>query len=717
MVDAKRWLTAPALAALAGIALSGCEASQDGDYKNFPKPAETFTAQFAPTAAIPTLPFPIDLFFGGTKDGTLEIPATYSPMTIAPAALNTLDGFSTSASMITRFNLPIDGSSLSGTSVRLVELYLSNSNKGPAQGAELPPGVTSPVKRVLAYGSDYKAVVSAAVDSNGQTLEITPLKPLTPSTGTTNIGYLVLITNGVKDVNGSSAQQSADYAAIKAAPADCSTFSPTTQALAYGACRFAKWQLTIAQGLGVNPADVVLSWSFSTQSTEDTIKALAATVPAQAIAAQPTGLTTKQASAALAGKANIYVGTTVVPYYSKKPANANDASVLSSFWVSATPPPAAFFPNATAPHFITRFNPVPVAQGGNTTIPLLVTVPNATANAANGGCTKPAAGWPVVIFMHGFLQKRTDALGVADGYADACFVVAAIDYPLHGITDTTSPFYQATNERTFNLDLINNTTNASGPDGKIDGSGVHLLNAVVGSPLMGRDALRQGIADVGVLAKSLASLDLTGDAVSDIDGTRVHYIGMSFGAILGAAQAKYNPNVRTVALSAPGGTWTKIMLESPYYSPQVRSRVMETFAKNPATVSFPENGASFLQLFRELQTVVDPGDPFNHICNCAGAKPLFMQKIKGDTVVPNSTTDVLINAVNATKLKSGVNPVAAGQPAYVTLTVGSHGSIIDPSTSAAATVELQTQAVKFATSATQAGGPFLVITNPAIVEQ
>jgi len=306
---------------------------------------------------------------------------------------------------------------------------------------------------------------------------------------------------------------------------------------------------------------------------------------------------------------------------------------------------------------------------------------------------------------------------VADGYADACFVVAAIDYPLHGVTNTANPFYQAASERTFNVDLINNTTGAAGSDGKIDGSGVHVLASVVSSPLMGRDTLRQGIVDVGVLSKSLAGLDLTGDNVSDIDGARVHYLGLSFGAILGASQAKYNPNVRTVALSAPGGTWTKMALESPYFSPQIRSGVVANFAKNPASANFPENGASFMQFFREVQTVVDPGDPFNHVCNCASAKPLFMQKIKGDIVVPNSATDLLINAVNATKVKSGVNAVAAGQPAYVTLTVGSHGSIIDPSASLAAMVELQTQAIKFAASANQPGGPFLVITNPAIVEQ
>ena len=145
--------------------------------------------------------------------------------------------------------------------------------------------------------------------------------------------------------------------------------------------------------------------------------------------------------------------------------------------------------------------------------------------------------------------------------------------------------------------------------------------------------------------------------------------------------------------------------------------MLANFAKNPASASFPDNGASFQQFFREVQTLIDPGDPANHICNCASAKPLFIQKVKGDTVVQNAATDYLLNTVAAIKLKSGVNAVAAGKPAYVTMTAGGHGSLFDPTASVAATVEMQTQAVKFAASANQPGGPFVVITNPAIVEQ
>ena len=81
-----------------------------------------------------------------------------------------------------------------------------------------------------------------------------------------------------------------------------------------------------------------------------------------------------------------------------------------------------------------------------------------------------------------------------------------------------------------------------------------------------------------------------------------------------------------------------------------------------------------------------------------------------DQVVPNSATARLISAsaylpapltaVPLTQLPSPaapgpqVNP--AGFRAFVNFTVGSHGSIIDPTTDGAATVEMQTEAISFA---------------------
>jgi hypothetical protein len=60
--------------------------------------------------------------------------------------------------------------------------------------------------------------------------------------------------------------------------------------------------------------------------------------------------------------------------------------------------------------------------------------------------------------------------------------------------------------------------------------------------------------------------------------------------------------------------------------------------------------------------------------------------------------------------------VGPGQGAYVAFTKGSHGSLFDPTASLAATVEMQRQSVLFALSAVQPGGPFVVITDPTVIE-
>ena len=100
-----------------------------------------------------------------------------------------------------------------------------------------------------------------------------------------------------------------------------------------------------------------------------------------------------------------------------------------------------------------------------------MTVPN-----AKSGQRKPAGGWPAVIFQHGITRNRTDLFALADALSFVGFAAIAIDMPLHGVTDKTNPFYAKGLERTFDLDLVNNATGASGADGVIDPSGSYFIN-------------------------------------------------------------------------------------------------------------------------------------------------------------------------------------------------------------------------------------------------
>jgi pimeloyl-ACP methyl ester carboxylesterase len=459
----------------------------------------------------------------------------------------------------------------------------------------------------------------------------------------------------------------------------------------------------------------VLSFSFSTQATRDTMNALAnpsVTTP-QSIAVQNTGATTQALIPELSGHANVYVGTFTIPYYLTRPTQASPRAPLTQPW-QGNPSPL----DATS-RLLTRFNPLPVATE-TIQIPILVTVPNASSP---GHGTKPAGGWPVVVFQHGLTRNRLDALALADSAADAGdYVVVSIDLPLHGIAGPTAKggaLYQAGKERTFDLDLVDNSTGASQPDGKIDTSGTHFVN--VPAPLVTRDNLRQAAVDLLALTRSLPNLDLTGDGIGDVDPTRIHFIGHSLGGIVGGVYlgTAGAAEVRTGELANAGGVVAQTIFDSPAFGPRIKQGL--------AAQGITEGSTLYAQFIRDAQTVVDAGDPVNYIATAASVRPLLLLQVVGggtlpsggpsppDQVVVNSATQRLIAAAALPRISTqGQNAVSAG---YVNFLLGDHGSIIDPSSnalsSAATTAEMQTESLLFANDL----GARITIANPSVVQQ
>jgi len=121
----------------------------------------------------------------------------------------------------------------------------------------------------------------------------------------TGTGYLVFLTDGITDSSGNHAVPDADYATIKAALPSCAMISDATL---HGICRLTGAHMLIAQGLGLNPAHIVLSFSFTTESTVDTLALISATATAQTITVQhPPGFTTAALGLGLPGHADLYV--------------------------------------------------------------------------------------------------------------------------------------------------------------------------------------------------------------------------------------------------------------------------------------------------------------------------------------------------------------------------------------------------------------------------
>jgi pimeloyl-ACP methyl ester carboxylesterase len=680
-------------------------------------PPTSNTALFQPSAGL--LPYPTDLYFAGSTDGTLNIQPANALMP-NQAAVNALDGFSTNAVIRERFGGALNPASFTPTSIIIVPVTTDNTTKA----------TTGVLGAPLVMGTDFTAATATDAGVGPSILEITPLHPLMPSTCISNgqflgancktgTGYLVILTNGITDASGNAAVPDSDYAAIQAALASGGAKCPgITDTTLNQICQLTGAQLQIATALGINPANIVLTFSFTTESTADTLQLLSATAQPTSIKVNPTGITTKQVNPLLPGHANVYVGVLSIPYYLSK------SAPLTGNWQA---PPFPLDPTSTN---VTRYNPLPVATQ-TLLIPVLATVPNAQATA---GATPPAGGWPVLVFQHGITRSREDMFGLADSFADAGYAVVAIDLPLHGVTNTADPLYAtAANplyaglglpasgsiERTFDLDVENNTTGAAGADGKIDPSGSHFINLT--SLLTSRDNLREGTADLITLARTLPTLSF--GAAGGVNGNALHYLGHSLGGIVGGTfMAVVGPDISTATLASPGGGVAQLLIDSPTFAPEINAGLAAQGLQPGTTL--------YAQFFRDAQTVVDSGDPLNFIALATAQHPIHLLQVVGsssslpDQVVPNSATMRLITASGYGPLgANGVltripapaapGPVlnAAGFRAYVNFTQGDHGSIIDDVVPAV-TEEMQGEAISFAASA----GQEILISVPAVIQ-
>ena len=334
------------------------------------------------------------------------------------------------------------------------------------------------------------------------------------------------------------------------------------------------------------------------------------------------------------------------------------------------------------------------------TIPLLMTIPNTSA--------KPANGWPVVIFQHGITQNRTNLLAVADALAGAGYAAIAIDLPLHGVTDTTNPLYQATLERTFNVDYVGQNEDgvitSTGPDGVIDSSGKHYIN--LASLLTSRDNVRQSASDLLALQNSLIGLNST----IDIDESKVAFVGHSLGTI--AAFGFLNNTVlESVTLAMPGGGIAELLNNSPEFAGEIEAGL--------ASKGIMKGTAAYSSFILATQTVLDDADPINYAMNVGATQNILAMEVVGngtegtsDQVIPNSVataplagTEPLLTYMQTTNLTTttGVKPNQAAR-----FTVGGHSSILKPDV---ATLEMQTEMASFVGSA----GSTVLVTDESLL--
>jgi hypothetical protein len=524
------------------------------------------------------------------------------------------------------------------------------------------------------------------------------------------------------------------------------------------------YRVTVAENAG-NPSAAIqaLKDEHSLNETQaQGVYALATSLQTpgpRAVSLPGPGLPIEKFVPAFAGSsATVLTGTIDLPYYLEAPAgaytsvpptpaaesylctpaSANDATCIAlktsagntiiSQW-SADELPAIL--GALAPSTnVTRLYPF-AKKNGMRKAPVLVVKPDA------GDYPEPTNGYPVIIYQHGIFGDRTNSLAVANTMASAGFVTVAIDLPLHGvmptdlISGTTKPIFasllgakgtdisgmdadtqasviggETVAERHFGLTNVANgfsPTAVSGTDASLNGSGSLFFNLI--HLQTARDNSRQAVMDLLNLNASLGSLDIDGVSdATDIDVSKVHYIGHSLGGIIGTVFVATNnlngslhpegngnaalPIITETVLGMPGSAIPRLLEASAAFGPAIKGPV--TTPRDLGGFGLTENSESYNQLFYVFQGSLDSADPasfaqtMSGISTAAGLKYMVIESI-GDIVVPNSATSPLAGTeplaalLGTTQIDTGTSDYSSGK-FFVKFNDAdsSHGSIATP---------------------------------------
>lgn len=611
------------------------------------------------------IPYPNNLLFSGSIDGTLNIPYDpQAPEADVKAALNTLDGFSTVSPISVTITAEMDPGTLAGN----VHLFKVKTITEPSSGV---PAVVA-TEKALTYGEEFVATI------RGLKLVILPLIPLEGDSS-----YMVVLTDGIANAAGQRLYADATTRMLNGTQrlADTNgnptvyfhpdaTVNAQTAAQLEGLRQLTQLMIAQAEAGGIARERIVMTWSFDTQSIGKVARALADHNASGTLTLQPIGLTSSQLiglagedNSSFSGNADVYAGTLAqLPYYLGVPTEDAPTAPLDETF-----------------DFVPDSGDLPQVRD-NRTIPVLSTVPR-TMEA-------PESGWPVVIFQHGIFENRTNLLAIAEAFASEGFAAVAIDLPLHGITDISNPLYMASLERTFALDLIDNGSLLPIPDGKTDPSGTHYLN--IYDLLVARDNLRQSTSDLLTLQNALSS------AVGiSFDAARVAFVGHSMGT-LAAFGYLANASLETVTLGMPGGGIAELLNHSQRYGPVIEAAL----AANGILKGTPEYDAFIVA----AQTIVDDADPVNYALGAGKKQTMFIVGVKEDDLIPNSVptaplagTRPLITLTSSTDINlsaaPGLLPVTGN--AAVCFAIGDHVSFLDPRPNLDVTVEMQTQTASF----------------------
>jgi hypothetical protein len=334
------------------------------------------------------------------------------------------------------------------------------------------------------------------------------------------------------------------------------------------------------------------------------------------------------------------------------------------------------FGQFTSPDYQTAAKVIP-AVGTLTGVPQVQGSSNLLVQVFVPAGPKPAGGWPVALFGHGFGDSMYGApWTVASVFASQGIATVSLNVVGHGggnlgtlnvLRAGLAPVVVPSGGRGFDQD----------GNGAIDST--EGVNAAAPQNLIAsRDGLRQTVVDYMQLVRQIeAGVDIDGDGSADLDAARIHYAGQSFGGIYGSILMGTEPNIQAGVLNVPGGSIPEIARLSPVFRPLVAINLAIrtpnllnlpplagvpfpnnlVFNENlplrdqPAVVNTVPGAAEIAKYVDHSQWAAQSGNPVSYTPLIRkqplpgyAAKPVLLQVAKGDIVVPNPTASAMIRA-------------------------------------------------------------------------
>ncbi len=587
-------------------------------------------------------PFPSNRFtlFDGTQNTLRRVNLPKPDCALRPSdcadinVLNTLDGFSTQPRITVPFDGDIDPATVNSQTVYLVNLGDVQTWRGAGDKVGINQIVWDPATRTLAFESDELL--------NEHTR------------------YLLVVTDGVRDTRGKK---------IKAIDWDDQDHgrSVTTDRGHHDDARDVRDALRSHRGLhGHKP---VAASVFTTQSISADLAKIMRSIKSSTPA-----------------PANFMIGTiaggatrAVFPVGSVQAINFARQSTTTTLTNSFLPTPALgvvagavgqiAYGSFTSPDYQTAGKYIP-ATGTWTGQPQPQGSNNLIFQLFVPAGTKPAGGWPVAIFGHGFTDSMYGApWTVASVFASQGIATLSINVVGHGggaagkltvLRNAATPVEVPAGGRGIDQD----------GNGAIDST--EGVNAVAPRTVLGsRDGLRQTVVDLMQLVRQVeVGMDIDGDGSADLNAQRIYYAGQSFGGIYGTIFMGVEPSLKAGVPNVPGGSITDVArlgafrpltgLALLFRAPSLINVV------HASGIAFNENiplrnepvrinnvpGAMAIQLtldrFEWAQQAGNPVAyaPFIRKQPLPGqaAKPVILQFAKGDSTVPNPTTTAILRA-------------------------------------------------------------------------